>query len=166
MAPSDIGNSNYSEVAASSNAQRRANPNRPLVLVVAPDAEPQRPGRFNGRLASTGETIVRSSRQPLVDGARELLARGFDLATTLTMRIEGKAYDSFRPAPISQWAKWTYTESERYPLKRQRWMPHAADREGQKSGIEPLAGIQGHPEDNSLLRLEVSPAAASSSAHV
>jgi len=165
MVPSDIRSSSYSEVAASNNSQRISDFNRPLVLVVAPDAEPQKAVQFNGRLASTGETIVRSSRQPLVDGARELLARGFDPATPLTMRVDGKAYGSFRPAPISLWAKWTYTESERYPLKRQRWMPHAADREGQKSGIEPLAGIQGHPEDNSLLRLDVS-LAASSTAHV
>src|SRR5215510_10043856 len=98
MAPSDIESSNSSGVTS-----------RPLVLVVAPEAEPQKAGRFNGRLASTGETIVRGSRQPLVDGARELLARSFDPATPLTMRHEGKVYDSFRPAPISQWAEWTYT---------------------------------------------------------
>ena len=170
MALSEIGISNYSDVAACNKPQRTANPNRPLVLVVTPDAEPQKAGRFNGRLASTGEIIVRGSRQPLVDGARELLARGFDPATPLTMRHEGKAYDSFRPAPISEWAKWTYSESEEHALKRRRWvpreMPVAVDREVQKSDIEPSPGAQGHREDNSLLRLDVSALAASSNAHV
>src|SRR5262249_8569183 len=94
-----------------------------------------------------GETIVSGSRQPLVDGARELLARGYDPATPLTMRVDGKAYDSFRPAPISEWAKWTYSESEKHPLKRRPWLPRempvAVDREAQKSGIEPSAGIPG-----------------------
>src|SRR5262245_27750287 len=158
MAPSDIGSSNYSEVAAFNNSQRRANPNRPLVLVVAPDAEPQKAGRFIGRLSSTGEIIVRSSRQPLVDGARELLARGFDPATTLTMRVEGKACDSFRPAPIREWAKWSYAEGEKTPLQRQRWkpreMPVAACPGDQNLGVEPPAGVQVHPEANSLLRLD------------
>ena len=51
-------------------------------MLVAPETA----GRFTARLESTGELIVESTRQPLVDGARELLARGFDLATPLTMR--------------------------------------------------------------------------------
>jgi len=71
------------------------------------------------------------------------------------MRHVGKGYDSFAPQPIGQWAKWTYTESEKHALKRQRWMPLPVDREGQKSGVEPSAGTQGHPEVNSLLRTPV-----------
>jgi hypothetical protein len=138
-------------------------------LIVSPDADPAKAGKFTACLESTGETIVSGSRQPLADGARELLARGFDPATPLTMRHEGKAHDSFRPAPIGDWARWTYSESETHPLKRRPWLPRempvAVDREDQKSGIEPSAGIQGHPEDNSLLRLDVS-LTASSNAHV
>src|SRR5262245_29849781 len=112
-------------------------------LIIVPDADPQKAGRFTARLESTGEVIVSNTRQPLVDGARELLARGFDPPALLTMRMEGKAYDSFKPAPIRHWAKWTYSESEEHPLKRRPWVPRelpaAADREGQKSGISPLA---------------------------
>ena len=69
-------------------------------LVVAPKSA----GRFTARLESTGEVIVEGTRQPLVDGARALLARGFDPATPLTMRHEGKGYDSFQPLPIGKWA--------------------------------------------------------------
>jgi len=78
-----------------------ASANTAIRLLVAPEADS--PGRFTARLESTGETIVASTRQPLADGARVLLARGFDPATPLTMRMEGKAYDSFQPLPIGQW---------------------------------------------------------------
>jgi hypothetical protein len=109
-------------------------------LIVAPDTSPQKAGSFVARLESTSDIIVRS-RQPVVDGARELLARGFDPATPLTMRHQGKAYDSVKLAPICEWAKWTYSEGERSPLKRQRWkpreMPIAVDTGAQKSGIQP-----------------------------
>jgi hypothetical protein len=104
-------------------------------LVVA--SETDSPGRFTARLESTGELLVSGSRQPLVDGARVLLARGFDPATPLTMRMEGKAYDSFQPMPIGQWAKWTYEESEKTALRRVRWMPFAEGAGRQKSGSEP-----------------------------
>jgi hypothetical protein len=45
-------------------------------LVVNPEADPEKAGKFSACLESTGETIVSGSRQPVVDGARELLARG------------------------------------------------------------------------------------------
>ena len=124
----------------------------PERLIVTPEADAEKGGRFTGRLESTGETIATNTKQPLVDGARELLARGFDPATPLTMRMEGKTYDSFQPLPIGQWAGWTYTEGETTPLRCVRWMPRPAVGEGQKSGSEPLAGTRGHPKVNSLLR--------------
>jgi hypothetical protein len=126
-----------------------------IKLIIIPEADPQKGGRFTGRLESTGEAIVANTRQPLVDGARELLARGIDPATPLTMRLEGKAYDSFRPMPIAEWAKWTYTEPDKRGLKSQRWIPFSGARDGQKSGSEPSEVPRGHPEVNSLLRAPV-----------
>jgi hypothetical protein len=119
-------------------------------LVVAPETA----GRFTARLESTGEVIVTRTRQPLVDGARVLLAQGFDPGTPLTMRMEGKAYDSFQPVPICYWAKWTYKEGEKDALRRTAWMPLPADRGWQKGGVETPAGTGGHLEANSLLRLD------------
>jgi hypothetical protein len=85
----------------------------------------------------------RPSCRALVDGARELMARGFNPAALRTMRHADKAYDSFKPAPICEWAKWTYSESEEHPLKRQRWVPREVplpvDREGQKLLVSTLA---------------------------
>ena len=66
-------------------------------LVVASEADST--GRFTAWLESTGDLLVASTRQPLVDGPRVLLAQGFDPGTPLTMRHEGSAHDSFRPLP-------------------------------------------------------------------
>ena len=106
-------------------------------LIVSPDADPQKAGKFAARLESTGETIVSGSRQPMVDGTRALLARGYDPATLLTMRHRGSTCDSFKEAPIGEWAKWTYWEGEKRVLQRARWMPRADMAEAQKSGIAP-----------------------------
>jgi hypothetical protein len=67
----------------------------------------RKPAGSQPRLESTGEVVVTSSRQPLADGARELIALGFDRHTMLTLRHAGSIHDSFKPAPIAEWAKWT-----------------------------------------------------------
>jgi|SRR5262245_26255041 len=118
-------------------------------LILRPDPK-KKPGRFSARLETTGEIIIGSSRQPLVDGARELLARGFDPATPLTMRHEDSLHDSFRPLPIGTWAGWTYEEGERTALQRRPWRPFAAGTGPQKSGSEPGVAPGGHsPEIHS-----------------
>jgi hypothetical protein len=116
-----------------------------LRLIASPDRK--KPGAFSAYL-ETGDALVAGSRQPLVDGARELLARGFDPSTLLTMRHEGKSYDSFQPLPIGEWAKWTHAESEERSLRRGPWMPFPAPRSGQKSGSEPLEVPEGHQTEN------------------
>jgi hypothetical protein len=117
-------------------------------LVTTPALDPEKAGRFAARLESTGEPIVASTRQPLVDGARALLARGFDPATPLTMRMEGKAYDSFQPLPIAEWAKWTYKEREKGGLAVERWMPFAVPRSDRNSGSEPSVAPEGRETEN------------------
>jgi len=115
-------------------------------LVVAPEGNSL--GRFTARLESTGELLVTSTRQPLVDGARVLLAQGYDAGALLTMRHEGKAYDSFQPAPIGQWAGRTYEERDRDGLRCVRWIPRAIHAGGQKSGSEPLVAPEGRETEN------------------
>jgi hypothetical protein len=105
-------------------------------------------GTFIARLEGTDETLVQGTRQPLVDGARVLLGRDFEPATLLTMRHTGKAFDSFRPLTIGQWARWTYKEPDQRHLRRTRWMPFADIRLGQKSGSEPSVTPEAHLEGN------------------
>jgi hypothetical protein len=118
----------------------------PLAIRLVVESEAA--GRFTARLESTGEVIASMTRQPLVDGARVLLARGFDPGTPLTMRHEGKAYDSFQPLPIGQWAGWTYEERDRDGLRCFRWIPRALHAGGQKSGSEPLVAPEGRETEN------------------
>jgi len=95
-------------------------------------------GAFLARLDSSA-AIIAQSRQPLVDAARALLDRGFAPATPINdaSRRQG-VRQAWRRLPIGQWAKWTYTEGEGTPLRRQAWkprqMPIAAVTETQKSG--------------------------------
>lgn len=93
-----------------------------LRLIVRPHLE--RNGfhvdRFDAYL--DGDLIV-SSRQPLLDGARRLLERGFDPEALLTIRMHDRSYDSFHPKPIREWAKWTIAELDRRGLRRRRWRP-------------------------------------------
>lgn len=80
-----------------------------------------KPGYFIAR-TETGDFVCQS-RTPLADGARELLNRGSDPSTLITMRPEENAYDSFVPHPLGEWAKWAYSEGDRTGLRRERWRP-------------------------------------------
>jgi hypothetical protein len=77
-----------------------------------------------------------------------MLARGFDPVALLTMRHEGKTYDSFQPMPIGKWAGWTYEERDRDGLRCVRWMPRALHAGGQKSGSEPEVVPEGWETEN------------------
>jgi hypothetical protein len=112
---------------------------RILRLVVTPEA---RPGRFTARLES-GEVIVTNTGQPLADGARELIARGFPAGLLLTLHHVDKPSDCFTPLSIGQWARWSYTESDRDGLRKVRWMPRQLHAGGQKSTSEAAPGPGG-----------------------
>ena len=112
-----------------------------LRLIVTPSPTP---GHFVACLETTGELIVQS-HQPLVDGARKLLAKGYDPAEPLTMRHAGKAYDSFVPQPISEWARWTYVMRDRGPsVMAARWMPIADTAIARKQGKGRAGGTSPH----------------------
>jgi len=73
-------------------------------LIVEPLA--RAPGRFRGWLEESGEEIVRSASNPLVEASQRLLQRGFDPAGLITMRMANRSYDSFCPASVEVWAKY------------------------------------------------------------
>jgi hypothetical protein len=108
-------------------------------LIISPD--PKRPGQFRAVLESSGQFVVESSRQPLVDGARKLLELEFCPTDTLTMRHLGRTYDSFPPAPLKDLAKITFTEGERQTLQRRKWIPFAGSAVRRtETSAEPLPG--------------------------
>jgi hypothetical protein len=122
----------------------------PVVERLIVIALPSKPGRFSAHLESTGAPVVTNSKQPLVDGARALLAAGFDPATALTMRHDGSSHDSFSPLPIGRWASWTYEEGERTTLRATPWMPFPAGAGTQKSTSELSAVPEAIPDQERL----------------
>ncbi len=68
-----------------------------------------------------GHYIV-TSREPLFDGARELLRRGYDPATLMTTRHDGKAFDNFEPLPLARLAGLTTREDSNGP-RIVKWKP-------------------------------------------
>jgi hypothetical protein len=64
------------------------NAGSPIVILVS--AIKTSSGRFEARLASTGELLVRSSRQPFVDAARALIEKGCDPTAMLEMKHAGR----------------------------------------------------------------------------
>lgn len=98
----------------------------PVPLRADPPTSRGIPLRFEAWL---GDELVVTSHQPLADGARALLARGYDPDDLLTMRHANRPYASFEPAPIGDWARVTY---DSVSAKRVRWKP-MPDRDGSAS---------------------------------
>jgi hypothetical protein len=74
----------------------------PIVITVTPD---KRPGRYRAHVGAEQEPLW-VSRQPFVDGARKLIARGHDPQTILVMRWAGTKDWALR-GPIGVAAKLT-----------------------------------------------------------
>ena len=80
-----------------------------------------RPGYFAAVLVD-GWTLVRASRQPLLDSARALAAEGAAPETAITARHRGSALVAMR-STVGEAAKWRIEESDRGGLKKRRWSP-------------------------------------------
>ena len=69
-----------------------------------------------------GELIC-ISRQPRLDGAREMLRRGYGPDVLMTTRAHDRSYDSWTPAPLGELAKLTVAEMSGRGLRRMSWRP-------------------------------------------
>jgi hypothetical protein len=97
-----------------------------IILIVAPASasSSSRGQLFDGMI--DGREVVTRSTQPLLDGARALLAEGSDPRTRIMMRHAGSSADALR-STIGTAAQMTVGEGERPPIFRP-WKPspHAA----------------------------------------
>jgi hypothetical protein len=82
-----------------------ADDNSSIVITVTPD---RRPGRYRAYVGTEQELLC-VSRQPFLDGARKLLARGHDRRTMLVMRWAGAKEWALR-GPLGAAAKLTVDE--------------------------------------------------------
>jgi hypothetical protein len=74
---------------------------------------PGRPGHYSAWVAD-GDMVclVKSSRMPIYDAARALLAAAWAPSTLMTARHKGAAYDCWLPASIGTLAGWTIKERD------------------------------------------------------
>ena len=85
-----------------------------LRLTLRPHSKPS--GEYTGKFdASIGADFICRSREPLGDGARILLARGYNPETLITTRHAGKDFDNFKPMSIGKAAGLTTREDTNGP---------------------------------------------------
>jgi hypothetical protein len=87
-----------------------------IVIVVSPLSG----GRFEARV---GDLVICVSRQPLLDGARVLLA-DYPPETALIMRHAGSNTDALR-STIGAASRLTVEEGDRTGPKLRRWKPYS-----------------------------------------
>ena len=69
----------------------------PITLIIRPHYSPRTGKRVQGQFeARLDGKLICISHQPLLDGARVLLAENVDPATPIAMRHEGTAFDALR----------------------------------------------------------------------
>jgi hypothetical protein len=90
-----------------------------IVIVVAPC---EGGSGFSAHLESSGQLLVRSSRQPFLDAARELIAQGHDPSLTLIMRHHGSDVPALR-ASIGGASRLTVDEDRTRAPRIKRWKP-------------------------------------------
>ncbi len=101
-----------------------------------------------------GEQLL-TTRRPLTDGARALLARGYNPNLPLAVRAENRNYDSFKPITIGEAAKWTVSEEDKGGLRLRPWKPHYRSGEtggNDRTGASSENGHSGTPEEDGALR--------------
>lgn len=85
-----------------------------LRLTLRPHVKPN--GDHTGKFdALIGSDFIYRAREPLFDGARVLLARGYNPDTLMTTRHEGKQFDNFKPASIGAMAELATSEDKNGP---------------------------------------------------
>jgi len=99
-----------------------------LVLVLVTE-EDNMSGRFRAHIEGTQVHMRSTSRQPRLDGARELLALGYPPETLMTTRAWDSPHMSFFPEYIGVLAEQTMCERDKGGIQR---APYQAMPEGVK----------------------------------
>jgi hypothetical protein len=110
--------------------------------------EIKRSGRYKAMLAD-GTVLLKSSRQPFLDGARALLAQGIDPETVLVMARRGTGSESLR-ARVGDAAKLAVREDDRVGPRFVKWKPYPQSPADEKNAWATaprtrLGGLAGGP---------------------
>ena len=112
----------------------------PLLIVI--EETSQRRGKFSAHLLD-GRKLLSSSRQPLLDAARVLLAQGIPPETPLAMQHKGSATIAMT-STVGEAAKLTVEEEPGGPRFR-KWRPFPASR-SVRTGGESDEGLVDSPQ--------------------
>ena len=112
----------------------------PLLIVI--EETSQRRGKFSAHLLD-GRKLLSSSRQPLLDAARVLLAQGIPPETPLAMQHKGSATIAMT-STVGEAAKLTVEEEPGGPRFR-KWRPFPASR-SVRTGDESDEGVVDSPQ--------------------
>jgi len=112
----------------------------PLLIVI--EETSQRRGKFSAHLLD-GRKLLSSSRQPLLDAARVLLAQGIPPETPLAMQHKGSATIAMT-STVGEAAKLTVEEEPGGPRFR-KWRPFPASR-SVRTGDESDEGLVDSPQ--------------------
>jgi hypothetical protein len=119
-----------------------------MIILEIEEAEPVRDGtsRAGLYLAYVGDDFICASRWPFLDGARQLLAWGYDPDTPLNMRHKGSNTLSFVTTTIGLAAAWSVEESRMRFRKFTVPKPRTIDANGCDRTTERLGEIDTHIE--------------------
>jgi hypothetical protein len=104
---------------------------------------PERPGRYAAVLPD-GRVLVQS-RQPLLDGARKLLAEGVPPDTVIETRHEGSTIVAQRTT-VGEAAKWTVKEHDKGGLQRKRYEAPDQEKLARARGVRPTSENRGRAD--------------------
>jgi hypothetical protein len=112
-------------------------------------------GREWWRVERADGTLVKArSKQPLLDGARALIAVGENPETLVTMRHAGSEVDSFEPISLAQAARLTVREDDVVSAKFKKWKALPENASGATG--EPILGGSEPSEVSEAVPPEVS----------
>jgi hypothetical protein len=97
-----------------------------LYRIIVQPVKGRAPGYWRADLEG-GPTLLDRTRQPMLDAARMLLARGIDPAALITMPHLGTSYDSFRPVRLAIAAKTSTSEPAARSIHFRNWRPVPED---------------------------------------
>lgn len=83
-----------------------------MIRIIASLVSQDRRGIYFSAALEDGTQLCQATRQPIFDGARALIARGYDPETKVTLRYVRSETDSFLPVSLKKAARFAATEDE------------------------------------------------------
>jgi hypothetical protein len=118
--------------------ERQASTERRVSALIDLVLAPAGAGKFRAMVGSAA--ITRPTRQPLLDGARALLALGYAPETRIAARHAGSTIVTVR-STVGEAARWTIEDADRGGLRNRLWKARSSWDGAPKTATEDAAAI-------------------------